>query len=193
MIFALPFLSSCDGNLPISIEIGEKSFDIPLVLDQPAPENSSLQKVKTENLTSFSDSITYNLQDSMFAALQEHVDANEEIEFAANNIRLLLSPIEDIEFQVYNFKTEAIVDGEVKYFYEEKDSNIVINEEFENEELTAFINNVFLDIQEGNNVTITVSGEIDKDSDTFSSQQIATIKFLFNLGAKVQVSSGVSL
>ena len=185
MLGVMFMMTSCDeGALTLTVPLDEVTLDIDLEVDA-----KSMTSLRSDERVPFTGTYELDLSKPMFDGIREYINDNRSFTFAVNMVKILVTPLTtDMNFTLYNFKAEALVDGK-QAFLPFSLPQIQIKQEVTNALLDAFANELFKVIQSGQPVTINVSGEVDRADVT--SGKIGVMQFILDMAAKIDPVSAV--
>ena len=177
-LMAVPvFFTSCEDDFgTIEKSLGEMPITIPIELVNTPTKGGDM-------VSFFGVSDPISLEGEMFDMLQQY--NAKSITLSVSAVTMKITTINESGTTVRDFKTNTTGDG-VEYTYT-KEGDINFDEEFTDSELTNYMQNVMLAIQEGKTVIVSAEGLTDIIADEVTGLNVIVATIIPTVTAKIQL------
>ena len=184
--------TSCDDLLndfnTFEMDLGEVSFNIPIELDPNSSSLSSsqLNNIRTDVVSFSGNSGPISLQSDMFKDLREY--SNSPITLLVSGVKIRVTTTSESGRMIRDFT--ATTTGTVEKLVYQKEDPIYIETDFVDPELTEYMKEVFLAIQDNKTVSIDVAGLTDIIPSETEETDVTTISIIPRLKAEIKITKG---
>ena len=183
------FFTSCDELIDdfttIEVPLEDVIFNIPLELDLNSPSNSSQLRSVNADYVSFSgNSGPINLQSEMFGNLQEYIDS--PIVLLVSDVKIRITTTSESGTRVRDFTTTTTGTG--KSLSYQKDGSIDMGEDFSDPELTKYVKEILLAIQDSKTVSIDIAGLTDIVPSEIKETDVTLVSIIPSLKAEIKLT-----
>ena len=189
LFFCAPlFFVSCDKIeelTTVNVELGDVDFDIPLNFDEAEISPAQMKRTDAGDFVTFSGrSVPINLDSPMFNQLKNYQCSS--IVFTISEVKVKISTTTESGTVIKDF-TSTTTSGTEKILDYTKEGNINLGVSYSDANLTQYMKDIFLAVQDNKTVVVDASGLTDIVPSEITETDIVVASITLKLKAEIKL------